>query len=33
MGGDPGSQRAAGKIGPKGDKRDWGAPAVEIDSV
>ena len=30
---DPGSQGAAGKIGPKADKGDRDAPAVEIDIV
>ena len=33
MGGNPDSQVAAGEIGPKGDKIDRGASAVEIDIV
>ena len=30
IGGNPGSQGAACKIGPKGDKGDRGAPAVVV---
>ena len=33
MGGDPDSQGAASKIGPKGEKGDRRATAVEIDIV